>query len=71
MAQPPSYLSPPGYLSVSEATDRLNAKGLRVSRETVQRWCREGDIPAKKLPGGHYRILVTDVDAFVAPPVGA
>lgn len=55
----------PPFLTVSQASDRLNAAGLSVSRETVQRWCRDKKIPAVTLPGGYYRLRVEDVDALL------
>jgi len=54
------------FLTVSEATDRLNDSGMPVTRDAVQRWCREDKIPCTKLPGGHYRIHVKDVDAILS-----
>lgn len=60
----------PLFLTVSQATDRLNDSGLPVTRDAVQRWCREGKIPTVTLPGGHYRIRVEDIDALlVTQPV--
>lgn len=55
----------PSFLTVSQATERLNAAGLSVSRDTVQRWCRESKIPTAALPGGAYRIRIEDVDALL------
>jgi excisionase family DNA binding protein len=53
------------FLTVGQATERLNAAGLPIRRDTVQRWCRDAKIPAVTLPGGHYRIRVEDVDALL------
>lgn len=53
------------FLTVSQATERLNEAGLTVSRDTVQRWCREEKVPALKLPGGFYRMRAEDVDALL------
>lgn len=64
MAQPPKFLTPP------QAAERLTAAGMPVHKDTVQRWCREGGIPATITPGGRYRIRVEDVDAcLVTAPV--
>jgi excisionase family DNA binding protein len=62
----------PLFLTVREATDRLNKAGMQVTRDAVQRWCREKQIPTVTLPGGHYRIRVKDIDALLVPqPVSA
>lgn len=61
----------PLFLTVGEATARLNEKGLAISRDAVQRWCREKQIPTVTLPGGHYRIRVEDVDALLTPQPAA
>lgn len=66
----------PPFLTVRQATERLAESGLSVSKDTVQRWCRDSEIPALKLPGGQYRIRVEDVDALLTPvsaeaPAGA
>lgn len=56
------------FLTVSQATERLNKAGMNVHRTTVQRWCRIGKLPAAALPGGgYYRIRVQDVDAILKP----
>jgi len=58
------------FLTVSQATERLNSAGLSVSRDTVQRWCREKKVPTVQLPGGFYRLRAEDVDALlIAQPV--
>lgn len=54
------------FLTVRQATERLNAAGMPVTQETVQRWCRDEKIATTKLPGGHYRIHVKDVDAILS-----
>jgi putative resolvase len=45
---------------VSEVAQRLG-----VHRDTVQRWCRERELDAVRLPSGHYRIGADALDAFV------
>lgn len=58
------------FLTVSQATERLNKAGLTVSRDTVQRWCREKKVPTVQLPGGFYRLRADVVDALlVSQPV--
>jgi excisionase family DNA binding protein len=49
------------YLSTGTA-----AKKLGVSAATFQRWCREGHIPCQLTRGGHYRVTVEAIDAFLA-----
>lgn len=45
---------------------------MPVSKDTVQRWCRDEKITAVTLPSGYYRIHVEVVDAILAgAPVGA
>lgn len=43
------------------------AARLRVSVATVNRYAREGDLPAIALPGGQRRYRVEDVDALLSP----
>lgn len=58
-------------LTVTETVERLAEMGIIVTPQTVQRWCKRGRIPAYRLPGGHYRIAVGDVDALLANTVSA
>ncbi len=53
------------FLTVSQAAERLNQAGLSVSRDTVQRWCREKKIVSQTLPGGYYRIRTEEIDAIL------
>jgi excisionase family DNA binding protein len=53
------------FLTVSQATERLNQAGLTVSRDTVQRWCRDKKITSQTLPGGFYRIRAEEIDAVL------
>jgi len=50
----------PEYLSVGFA-----AKHCGVSNTTVLRWITAGQLPAFRLPGGHYRIEREDFSAFL------
>lgn len=53
--------APPELLTVAEA-----ARYLRVSIDTVRRWCRSGELPCKFLGDrAGYRILQTDIAAFL------
>ena len=36
-----------------------------VSRVTVRRWIRSGELPAIRLPSGHYRINTGDFREFL------
>lgn len=42
------------------------AKHCGVSNTTVLRWIGAGQIPAFRLPGGHYRIGREDLSEFLA-----
>ncbi len=49
------------------------AKGCGVSNTTVLRWISTRQLPAFRLPGGHYRIERDDLSKFMAKhniPVG-
>ena len=37
--------------------------------ETVRGWIHTGKLPAKKLPGGHYRISRADLLAMLQPVI--
>jgi len=50
----------PEILSVSQA-----AKQCAVSRWTLWRHIRSGDLKASRTPGGHYRVSSRDLDAFI------
>jgi excisionase family DNA binding protein len=42
------------------------AKGCGVSNTTVLRWIGTGQLPAFRLPGGHYRIERNNFSEFLA-----
>jgi excisionase family DNA binding protein len=44
------------FITVEEAS-----KILRVRRETVRRYIKEGHLPASTLPGGDFRLFERDV----------
>jgi excisionase family DNA binding protein len=50
----------PEYISVG-----FIAKHCGVSNTTVLRWINAGQLPAFKLPGGHFRIERTDFFKFL------
>jgi excisionase family DNA binding protein len=50
----------PEYISVG-----FIAKHCGVSNTTVLRWINTGQLPAFKLPGGHFRIERTDFSRFL------
>ena len=51
----------PEYISVG-----LAAKHCGVSNTTVLRWITAGQLPAFRLPGGHYRIEREEFSVFLA-----
>lgn len=51
----------PEFISVG-----LIAKGCGVSNTTVLRWISNGQLPAFRLPGGHYRIERNALSEFLA-----
>ena len=51
----------PEYISVGFA-----AKHCGVSNTTVLRWITTGQLPAFRLPSGHYRIERDDFSGFLA-----
>lgn len=50
----------PEYISVG-----LVAKRCGVSNTTVLRWIGAGQLPAFRLPGGHFRVNTNDFSAFL------
>jgi excisionase family DNA binding protein len=50
----------PEYISVG-----FIAKHCGVSNTTVLRWINSGQLPAFKLPGGHFRVERTDFSRFL------
>ena len=50
----------PEYISVG-----FIAKCCGVSNTTVLRWIYNGQLPAFRLPGGHYRIVKNDFSEFL------
>jgi excisionase family DNA binding protein len=46
-------------------TVRVVADRLDVSTETVLRWCRRGQMPSIRLPGGAIRIQPADLEAWL------
>jgi excisionase family DNA binding protein len=44
-------------LTTSEA-----AKHFRVARSTITRWIRLGQLPAVRIPSGHWRVRRSDVE---------
>lgn len=48
-------------LTMSEAMALANIK----SRNTMKKYIRTGEIAAKRLPGGHWRFSVEDIETFL------
>jgi excisionase family DNA binding protein len=51
----------PRYIDIRQASDRL---GVHV--ETLRRWDRKGVLTAARLPNGHRRYLVADLEEFLS-----
>lgn len=48
------------FVTISEAATKLN-----VTRRTIDRYIRNGHLPARKLPNGYIRIPQTSIDTFL------
>jgi excisionase family DNA binding protein len=55
---------PAPLLSVQQAADRTG-----VSTETIRRWIRIGELPARRVGPRLIRIRVEDLDALFSPAV--
>ena len=42
------------------------AKSCGVSNTTVLRWISTGQLPAFRLPGGHFRVVMEDFSEFLS-----
>ena len=49
----------------SKVSPRQVARAIGVSESTLKRWCDRGLIPMRKTAGGHRRMAVSDVIAFL------
>jgi excisionase family DNA binding protein len=49
----------------SQVSPRQVARAIGVSESTLKRWCDRGLIPMRKTAGGHRRMAVSDVIAFL------
>jgi excisionase family DNA binding protein len=54
------------YVDIRTAADRL---GVHV--ETLRRWDRKGTLTAVRLPNGHRRYLITELDKLLKDKVDA
>lgn len=63
---PPPDQSPRDYLTVSEA-----ARLIGVSTRTILRYQESGRLPAHRLPSGHRRFRLADVEALIDPAVAS
>ena len=52
----------PDLLTVAEVAARL-----RCRRETVRRYIAQGQLPARSMPGGYYRVREEDLDQLLRP----
>ncbi len=59
------------YLDRREAADYLTARGLRVSKNTLQKWVTTGGGPAYRRFGLRAVYLREDLDAWAAAKLSA
>lgn len=61
---PPVTIEPPDDVAPGALALTLTEAAARqgVHRRTVRGWVRDGRLPARITPGGHYRILAGDLD---------
>ncbi|MBI2851737.1 MAG: helix-turn-helix domain-containing protein [Chloroflexi bacterium] len=50
------------FITTKEAADILH-----LAVETVRRFVRDGKLPAQRLPGGFYRVRLSDVEGMLQP----
>jgi excisionase family DNA binding protein len=55
-----AFVVPDNWLSTGEAAERLG-----VHRSTLVRYIEEGKLPARRLPGGHFRIKREDLEKLL------
>lgn len=68
MATSVSVSTSPEYLTIHEARQRLEARGCRVTRETVRRWAKTGKVRSlRTTTGGRFLICAEDLDAILVP----
>lgn len=60
MTRKPPDITPDTYLSSHEV-----AGFIQANPSSVNKWVKEGKIPAHRTPGGHRRMRVSDVVAFL------
>ena len=49
------------WLTLKEAAERLS-----VSTDTMRRWLAKGEIEGRQLPGGHWRIKLSEIERLLA-----
>lgn len=62
---------PPTWLSSGALARALADVGIHLSPPTLQRYAREGRLPARVTPGGHYRFDLSGVLAALDSSPGA
>jgi len=46
-------------------TPKEAARRLKLDRLTIYRWVKSGRLKAKRLPGGHLRIGIAEIDKIL------
>jgi hypothetical protein len=60
-------------LTITQATERLQARGINVARRTVASWIEQGLFTRRlvETPAGNYWVIpAREVDSFEKPKVG-
>jgi len=58
----------PKVLTTAQLAEYLRDGGVEITDEGVRRWCRKGQVPAIRLPGGQWRIRAEHARAILNPP---
>ena len=61
----------PQYLTRAEAADYLTARGLRVSKLTLQKWATTGGGPQYRIFGTRALYIAADLDTWAVEKLSA